>query len=305
LKPFRKYVKVRAYSSSANLSIGFDTAAVALDTFYDEVELIYNGTNKINSYVSGIGNVPAENTATAAVKDVFEMAGVSFGIDIRLNKGIPPGKGLGSSGASAAAGALAANLMINSKYDIQELVDVAARAEGKFSGTPHADNASASLLGGFSFVYSKNPFKAISIHRDINFYIAIPDIETSEYKTKKARELLGQPVEYNQYINEKYALIRLIKGVLYGDYHDIARAINEDSYHQRMRSSLFPFFDDIKKELLKNGADGVCLSGAGPSLLILSKNDNFENVIVSIYNKFNISVSVKKAKVANGAYEII
>ncbi len=305
MKPSRKSVKVRAFSSSANLSVGFDTASVALDAFYDELELIYNGTDKMNSYVTGIGNVPPENTATEAIRDVFTMAGVSFGVDVKLIKGIPPGKGLGSSGASAAAGALAANLMINSKYGLHDLVDVAARAEGKFSGTPHADNVSASLLGGFSFVYSKNPFKAISIYRDMSFYIAIPDIEISESKTKKARELLGQPVDYNQYLNEKYALIKLIKGVLYGDYNDISRAINEDSYHQQIRASMVPFFDDMKIELVKKGADGVCLSGAGPSLLILSKNDNFEKVIVSTYNKFNINVSVKKAKVAKGAFEII
>ncbi|MGC8661309.1 MAG: homoserine kinase [Nitrososphaeria archaeon] len=307
MKPSRKNVKVRAYSSSANLSAGFDTAAVALDAFYDDVEITYNGGNRINSTVTGIGDVPVENTTTIAVKEVFERTGTDFGVDIKLIKGIPAGKGLGSSGASAAAGAFAANLMINSRLSIYDLVDIAAKAEGAFSGTPHADNVSASLLGGFSFVYSKNPFNAFSIYRNMGFYIALPDIEINESKTKKARESLGQPVAFEQYVNEKYALIKLIKGVLYGDYADIAAAINENSYHQKIRAkaSLVPFFDEIKTELINSGADGVCLSGAGPSLLILSSNENFENIITKIYDKFNIRVIVKKAEVANGVYEII
>ncbi|MCL4343492.1 MAG: homoserine kinase [Nitrososphaerota archaeon] len=307
MKPSRKRVKVRAYSSSANLSAGFDTAAVALDAFYDEVEMAYNGSDKINSTVTGMGEVPAENTATIAAREVFERAGTGFGIDVKLIKGIPAGRGLGSSGASAAAGAFAANLMINSRLDLNELVDIAAKAEGAFSGTPHADNVSASLLGGFSFVYSKNPFNAFSIYRNMRFYVAIPDVKISESKTKKARASLGQPVDFAQYVNEKYALIKLVKGVLYGDYADIAAAINEDSYHQKMRAgaSLIPFFDEIKAGLISNGADGVCLSGAGPSLLILSSNENFESVIAKIYGKFNISVTVKKTEVAGGVYEII
>ncbi|MDG6928226.1 MAG: homoserine kinase [Nitrososphaerota archaeon] len=307
MKPSRKRVKVRAYSSSANLSAGFDTAAVALDAFYDEVEMAYNGSDKINSTVTGMGEVPAENTATIAAKEVFERAGTGFGIDVKLIKGIPAGRGLGSSGASAAAGAFAANLMINSRLDLNELVDIAAKAEGAFSGTPHADNVSASLLGGFSFVYSKNPFNAFSVYRNMRFYVAIPDVKIGESKTKKARESLGQPVDFAQYVNEKYALIKLVKGVLYGDYADIAAAINEDSYHQKMRAgaSLIPFFDEIKAGLISNGADGVCLSGAGPSLLILSPNENFESTIAKIYGKFNISVTVKKTEVAGGVYEII
>ncbi|MEM0097153.1 MAG: homoserine kinase [Conexivisphaerales archaeon] len=307
MKPSRKKVKVRAYGSSANLSVGFDTVAVALDAFYDEVEISYNGSNKVNSTVTGIYDVPVENTATMAIKGVFERAGTEFGVDIKLIKGIPVGKGLGSSGASAAAGAFAANLMINSRLNLNDLVDVAAKAEGIFSGTPHADNVSASILGGFSFVYSKNPFRAFSIYRDVVFYIVLPDIKISESKTKMAREALGQPVDFSQYVNEKYALIKLVKGVLYGDYADIATAINENSYHQKMRAkaSLIPFFDEIKNELVNTGAEGVCVSGAGPSLLILSSNKNFENIIAKIYNKFNINTIVKKTKVASGVYEII
>lgn len=307
MKPARKHVKVRAYSSSANLSVGFDTVAVALDAFYDEIEISYNGENRIKSTVAGNTNIPVENTATKAVEEVFKRAEVTFGVDIKLTKGIPAGKGLGSSGASAAAGALAANLMINSKLAMDDLVDIAANVEGAFSGTPHADNVSASLLGGFSFVFSKNPFRAFSIFRDMEFYVAIPEIKTEEAKTKKARESLGRPVNYEQYVNEKYALIKLIEGALYGDSTNIAMAINENSYHQQIReqAGLVPFFSDIKSDLASNGAEGVCLSGAGPSLIIYSSEENFEGKIKDIYSKYNIEVIVKKTRVAGGAYEII
>ncbi len=299
MKPARKHVKVRAYSSSANLSVGFDTTAVAIDAYNDE--------NRIKSTVTGNTSIPVENTATKAVEEVFKRAGATFGVDIKLAKGIPIGKGLGSSGASAAAGVLAANLMINSKLSMDDLVDIAANVEGAFSGTPHADNVSASLLGGFSFVFSKNPFRAFSIFRDMEFYVAIPEIKTEEAKTKKARESLGMPVDYAQYVNEKYALIKLIEGVLYGDATNIAMAINENSYHQQIReqAGLVPFFSDIKSDLVSNGAEGVCLSGAGPSLIIYSTEENFEGKIKDAYDKFNIRVIVKKAEVANGVYEII
>ena len=78
-----KAVKVRAYASVANLGPGFDILAMAITSFYDEVEVVACKNNETEIYVEEISgpysnNVPSNerNTAVAAAKEFLSRIGV-------------------------------------------------------------------------------------------------------------------------------------------------------------------------------------------------------------------------------------
>jgi GHMP kinases N terminal domain len=66
-------------------------------------------------------------------------------------QGLPLGSGLGSSAASAAAGAMAVNGLFGSPLSKEQLVPAGLMAEASVSGY-HADNIAPALLGGFVLI---------------------------------------------------------------------------------------------------------------------------------------------------------
>ncbi len=270
MKPAVKRASARAPMSSANLSAGFDVLGVALDAFYDEVEVTF-GTSGVQ--VEPPEAIPENNTATAAVKMYLSRVGYDGEVGLRIRKGIPVGKGLGSSGATAAAALVAVNAAFGDHLDVQDLIDIGARAEGMFSGSPHADNIAPSVMGGFTFIFSKDPYRAFSLMREWRFTLLVASGREGRGKTERARGALGEPVSFSTYVAEKYAFNGILRGIIFDDYRAFSEAINVESYHQlvRSRAGLLGSYSQVKDELLRRGVLGVCVSGAGPSLLVASE----------------------------------
>ncbi|ELY73953.1 homoserine kinase, partial [Natronobacterium gregoryi] len=138
---------VRAPATSANLGSGFDVFGVALGTPADVVRVERASETTIT--VTGTGSQyipedPAKNTVGAVVDALDAPA------RIRIDKGVRPSSGLGSSAASAAAAAVALNELYGRGLSRNELVPIAAEGEAIVSGEAHSDNVAPSLLGGFT-----------------------------------------------------------------------------------------------------------------------------------------------------------
>lgn len=297
LKPAFKFVSAESPMSSANLSAGFDVLGVALDAYHDELDIELDTSQKGISLASNVP-LPEENTAKRAAELFLKRVNYNGGIKISLRKGIPAGKGLGSSGASAAGVAFALNVAFGNFLDLNEVIDIAANSES----SPHADNVSASLLGGFSFVYSKSPYSAFSIYRDWKFYLIIPRSETPQSKTELLRKALGEPVPFEKYVEEKYALNSMLKGLLYDDRVSFGKGMNVDSYHQtvRSRTGIYSDFVKLRKPLLESGALGACVSGAGPSIIVLPGENVSQKDINEIIKENEASADLVEAKVSEG-----
>jgi homoserine kinase len=307
-----KAVKIRAYSSSANLGPGFDVAALALDAFYDEVEVFrIDGSGVKVLEISGMKGVSLRvNTGKVAVEELLRGLNLNTGIGLRIKKGVPIGKGLGSSGATAAAAIYGANLLLGSPYRPEELVDFAARAEGAIAGSPHADNVAASLLGGFVIVTSLNPYTAfsVSLPEKFSFLLAIPKIEVRKRKTKQAREALPECIPFNKFVHQSSSLAKLIVGFLCQDPKLVGEAMSSDVVVERARvkAGLIPMYKELRKAAFELGALGICVSGAGPSVLILYEGDpsSLKKGIAEVYERGGIGVEVKEARVAQGAHVV-
>ena len=108
--------------SSANLGPGFDVLAVALDAFYDALELrvVGEGVRRVSVRVSGAysSSIPqgSGNVVLGPILRALEASGEKLEVESILDKGVSPGRDLGSSGASFAAAAFAINELLGGGF---------------------------------------------------------------------------------------------------------------------------------------------------------------------------------------------
>ena len=73
----------------------------------------------------------------------------------------------------------------------------------------------------------------------------------------------------------------LVAGFLKEDYDLIGRSL-EDFIIEPVRSMLIPGFDELKKKCKAAGALGGGISGSGPSVFMLSKEENTAQQVAQI-----------------------
>src|SRR5438270_10120626 len=157
----------RAFCSTANLGAGFDVFGLALNRYSDTVNVRVTSGKKIRIIVRGPEgrNIPVEvgkNSAGPPAAELARKARLKKGLEIIVEKHVPHGLGLGSSGATAAACTMVVNALLELELSNDELVQIARLGEKAVAGTPHADNVAASLLGGFVTVYDR-PIRTTSL----------------------------------------------------------------------------------------------------------------------------------------------
>lgn len=263
-------VIVRVPASSANLGSGFDSLGVALSLYnYITVTKCASGL-KINiegEYTEGIPR-DENNLVYRAIKLVADRAGENLpGLEISLKNYIPPSRGLGSSSAGIVGGLMAGNALFDMPFKTNQLIDFAAEIEG------HPDNVTPAFTGGFvSCIYKNGRVRYISnpVKNDISFAAFIPDFYL---KTKKARSVLPRYVHFRDAVFNTGRSALLTASLITGDYSNIRSAV-ADRLHQNYRKRLIPGIDDIFRLSYRNGALGVFISGAGPTLLALVKSSN-------------------------------
>src|SRR5712692_1156251 len=163
---------VFAPATIANLGPGFDVLGLALTQPGDllEAELSDRPGVEIVEITGDAGLLsrdPRQNVAGLAAIDVLRRAAaraaVPPGVRLWLHKQMPLASGLGSSGASSTAGAVAVNELLERPLGPHELILSAMDGERAASGTPHADNVAPSLLGGIVLVRSYDPLEIVSL----------------------------------------------------------------------------------------------------------------------------------------------
>jgi len=271
-----KKIKVFAPATVANVSCGFDILGFALHEPGDEIMLEENNTGllKIRSITGDDGNLPVEvekNTASAVIKNILEYLNIHMGIDIFLHKKMPLGSGLGSSAASAVAGAYAINSLLGNPLSKDQLLKFTMQGEGVACGSEHADNVAPALFGGFILIRSYDPLDVIQLPTPSRLYASVihPQIEI---KTKDAREILKKEIQLKNAIKQWGNVGGLIAGLYKSDYELIGRSM-EDHIIEPIRSILIPGYDQVKKVAVDSGVLGCGISGSGPSIFALSKGE--------------------------------
>ncbi|MCL4341546.1 MAG: homoserine kinase [Candidatus Thermoplasmatota archaeon] len=275
-------ITVKAFSTSANLGPGYDILALAHNAFSDELTMETN-TNSPYGTIRIIANgVPLEvekNSAGLSLVKLFHEYGIMESVTIRIKKRVPIGAGLGGSGCSSASSVVAANELFDLGISRDDQIRFAMEGEVASSGTAHPDNVAASIYGKLVSVNSLNPPRArnINIGMDLKILSIIPEIHISG-KTGVARSLVPGQITMESHVHNTRNLSTLIAGFVSGERELIREGMN-DSIVEPSRISMFPYYTQLKENAIANNAVGVCVSGAGPTILILYDDETNMEVI--------------------------
>ncbi len=260
-------VSVRVPATTSNLGPGFDCLGMAL-SLHNELTLeLREGAGEPEIVIEGEGadTLPRtrENLVFKAANAVF--AGRAPGrLALRCVNRIPLGRGLGSSGAAAVAGALAANHLLGKPaLSAAELIEYATTLEG------HPDNAAPAVLGGLVACVRRQKSLAtypLKAHPDLRAVVCIPDFQLA---TEKARAVLPASYLRADAVDNVARALVLGSALEQGHWDRLAAAM-EDRFHQPYRAPLVKGLSSVIKAALAAGAAGACLSGAGPTMLALA-----------------------------------
>ena len=258
----------RVPASSANLGPGFDSFGIAWQ-LYNEIDFqITEDGLSISGCAEEYQN--EDNLAWRGFRRVLERCGVPFtGVAIRFMRcAIPVSRGLGSSAALIAAGVTAANELYELGLSREDLLLLATEVEG------HPDNVAPALYGGLG-VSAMDGGRAITrrfpLSERLRFAALVPPFELS---TTLARSVL--PAE----LPREDAIFNISRGALLlralgdGDAELLNFAM-DDRIHQRYRAKLIDGFKTARIEAQECGAAGICISGAGPTLLCIADRPDF------------------------------
>lgn len=264
-------VRVRVPASSANLGPGFDCLGLAL-ALYDEIDVTVTGDGvRVEVDGEGAGRVPSDGShlVVRAMHEAWRSLGEEpTGIHLRCRNAIPHSRGLGSSAAAAVGGAVAAAALAgrDPQSEAAALLQVTAGMEG------HADNAAASLLGGFVVAWDRGScgprprFHAerLDPHPDLAPVALVAAVESA---TSTTRGLLPDRVPL---VDAAFTGSRTALAVLaFTARPDLLMDATEDRLHQGYRRPAYPASADLV-ECLRGAGVPATVSGAGPTVLALT-----------------------------------
>ncbi|KAL0950616.1 hypothetical protein HGRIS_007407 [Hohenbuehelia grisea] len=282
-----------------------------------------------------------KNLTTRVALYVLRSHGIrSFpsGLTIHCANQVPFSRGLGSSGAAVVAGVLLGSELGNLSLPTERILDFALMVErhpdnvtaalvGGFVGSylreldREATEAASVPLSEVLPEYPPDageewglnpPIPPLGIGHYIRFgwskeIKAIAIIPQFELSTAKAREVL--PTEYSRkdlvFNMQRLAVLTTALGQSPPDPDLIYEAM-KDRVHQPYRKALIPGLPEVTSQITPSthpGLLGICLSGAGPTILALATS-GFEAIAEDarkIFKSTGIEIEWKLLEVAGGS----
>ncbi len=261
-------ISVRVPATGANLGCLFDCGAIAFSLYLDlhvtpradsEILVKYRGVN--GDRVSH----GADNLIARTMSETLRGWGKTRGFELEIDNQIPVGAGVGSS-ASAIVGALVASFrMADQTLFDEEIVSLATRLDG------HPDNVAAAWHGGFT-VSVESGTRVLSyscpVPEPLGMVLVVPDYALP---TEEARKVL--PANYSR-ADAVHNLQRaaVLTAQMFSGRAELNRCFFDDRWHQSYRSHLVPGLPEVLA-LKHSDLLGICMSGAGPSLLAFTRGE--------------------------------
>lgn len=271
-------IRVKSPASSANLGPCFDCAGIALP-LYNVVKTKKTNDGKIVVIIDEKGDVrrfevDEKNIIFQSFKKFHEKTNTEMsGYEVNVETEIPIARGLGSSASVIAGALIGANELNGKPLSEHDLINIAASIEG------HPDNTTPALTGGFVVASIEDDgnvlYEKIKWCNDWKISVCIPDYKLL---TELARSVLPKEINFKDAVYNIQKSAQLITAITNGN-EDIMRSALKDRIHQPYREKLIPGMVDIIEKLRgEQNVLGCVLSGAGPTLAVITKGDNIDNV---------------------------
>ena len=259
-------VTIRVPATTANLGPGFDCLGAAL-TLYAR----FSFEQAEGLTITGCEPEFADknNLVYQAFIHALTVFGLpKSGLSLHIRSDIPPARGLGSSAACIAGGILGAAKLFGVPLSKEELFNLTARMEG------HPDNAAAAVYGGLRAAIiqeGKAHSLPLTLHPSLRFLALVPDFSLS---THKARGVLPETVTREDAVFNLSRTAFLVRALETGEPEAIRLACM-DRLHQPYRFPLIPGAEALARAAMDLGATACFISGAGPTLMCMYRDEDF------------------------------
>ena len=306
-------VSVRVPATTANLGPGFDCFGLALpvyNTITIEELVDPNEDIQINVFSDEFDitefHIPTDKTNIIykAVDLLFSYVGqVPQSMRINIYSDIPLASGFGSSASVIAGGLIATNELLGSPADIDTLIAIGTEIEG------HPDNLAPAILGGFVLSSQESDgsvtTRKIQWPEEWKITMCHPDFELP---TSISRSVLPETVSLKDAVYNARRTAMMIDAIINKD-EELFKLSMQDKLHQPYRTKLVPGLAEIIKNLKhKENVLGTALSGAGPSIIVVTKDANTDeicNIVNDTWDSYGVNVSTRTVTVENEGAKIL
>ncbi len=265
-------------ATSANLGPGFDALGLAM-ALYLTVDAIaapdfaIEATGRDAALCAQLEN----NLILDTYREVLATQGrEATPLHLKLQNEIPLGMGMGSSAAALLSGVLLANHFGNLAWSNQQILEEACRREG------HPDNVAACWLGGMtSSAMPSSSVITATCGQDLDWRLMVC-LPPASLSTSKARALLPPTYSREDAVTNVQNTALLVSAFAQ-NRPELLRTAMGDRIHQPYRSQACPLLPLLLPLNTLAGVYGVALSGAGPSvLLITDRSTPVESILAAI-----------------------
>jgi len=282
-------VDVAVPASVANLGPGLDTLAVALELYLHVRAKPWPGEGKNELRFDFVGcELDGENFIERAFRFMAVRDGVEFpSLHVEVRSEVPSRSGMGSSAAATVAGLRLYDSLFG-PLPVQELLNVACELEG------HPDNAAAALLGGLTTSCQLEDSSVVALSTPwpeaVRFVVLTPEmgLDTASSRRALPKRLRREDVVFN------FQRVALLLQALQSHEYSLLREALRDRCHQPFRLMLVPGLEELL-ELQHPDLLGVCLAGAGPSIMGLAEKNvaTVQELLTSAYRPLGIPFTVR------------
>lgn len=263
-------VSVSVPAVCTHLGPGYEVLGLALN-LRTTVEMALRDDDRLTIQVRGEGEdrLPEDlyNPATMAAIALFQsLERAPAGLNVVCASRIPLDVGLGARVALTVGGLVAANNLLGSPLQREDLIALA----GRLSGRPAA--AIAAMRGGLCATSAEPDdllYRVIDIE-PLHLVLALPDRSAS---TPESRSDLPQVVPLADAVHNIGRALLLVEALREGDFALLSRALS-DRLHEPYRSDDIPGYAAAAEAARDAGASGVALCGAGPALIAFAARDH-------------------------------
>ena len=306
-------ISVKVPATSANIGPGFDCLGMALP-IYNIVtidETVLPGTGVEINILSEeedvdqliIDHIPKDENSVVykAVEMLYNSIGQTPSeLKINIQTSIPVTRGLGSSAAVIVGALIVANKLLGNPADESALLSIATEVEG------HPDNVTPAVVGGLVLSSLENDgsiiYRKLHWPEEWAITVCIPDVELA---TEISRSVIPKEVPIEDAVFNLKRMGMFVKA-LEDEDSELMKVALTDKLHQPYREKLVPGLKELT-QAFKHEDDvlGCVLSGAGSSMLIISKYnvvDKVQSVTQEVMDNLNVRADIRTLKIEeNGA----
>jgi homoserine kinase len=281
-------IRILVPATTANVGPGFDTMGIAL-SLCNRFDVEVSDSLEISGCDVEFAN--SSNLFYVAYKKACEILGSpSPEIHLHIDAEIPMTRGLGSSAAMIVGGVCTAAIMARgtnlalspilphfgksffNENELQKILEISAFLEG------HPDNVSSAIFGGYQVSIMDSPSdgslpeitrSGFEIDESLSFNALVPSFKL---ETKTARAVLPTSISMRDAVFSVGHAALTALAFAERNYDMLAVACR-DRLHQPFRQTLIPGWDEIVSASESAGALAVWLSGAGPTIIALTRHD--------------------------------